>query len=108
MISPPAMGTDTIGKEHHLFLDAVFHLSADAIALIVESLGFPYDVRDDETRIGPLTAMLGLDDDRTNPTPGVGRLIKAGCTDFPIALRIAAPRDAAQEKLDSLVKPTIR
>ena len=66
------MATGAIGEPVKLlFLDAVLHVPAGAIHLVVQVLGDALEVGEDIARVGPAGAMLGLDEDPSWRIPGL-------------------------------------
>jgi len=50
LVRPPSVGAHPVCEEHHLLLYSVLHLTAGAVALVVDLLRVADDVGEDEAR----------------------------------------------------------
>jgi len=72
------VGREPVGEQGHLLLDAVFHLAAGAVELLVEILWAPLFGRErgnHEARVLPLVEILGFGHDAARSRPALFRLV---------------------------------
>src|SRR6516162_8246633 len=87
VVSAHGRGRGAVGEQVELaFLDAVFHVAAGAIDLLVEVAGLMLAASqrgDDKTRVGLAAGPLGLADDAARPAPAIqrrpGKVLEAPC-----------------------------
>ena len=70
LVRPPGLGTGAVGVEVELLvLDAVLHVTAGAVNLVVQGLGVAGEAGDDKAPVAPDAVVLGLGDQPAGALP---------------------------------------
>ena len=79
LVGPPAVAGGAVGEELELLLlDAVLHLAAGAVEMVVEITALAREVGHHEARVGALGAVLETRDHAAHAVPGLGAVDEFG------------------------------
>jgi hypothetical protein len=94
-----------------LFLDAIFHLPARAINLIVELLGATIQIGQNVARISTPLGMFGLSNNASLPVPSLSLVLELAKESYffsaPLVFALGAFLQLGRERMQALIQPKL-